>query len=183
MRTGRPSREIETALSWLKVYLSRGPVSAEDIKRVTPVSWHTTQKAKRELGYKSLQNKQGWFWYIPGSESELKPPKEVHASQATKSIDVLDQEVPSFDSNEDAGLDIFDAADKDAPNQTKEMLATIRHMHLNKHENSSKILRQVMADCRQYPNKPPYPESYIRALIRHIVEGDSRPALPEGITE
>jgi hypothetical protein len=65
MRTGRPSKELNSVLDWLKAYLSRGPVLVSQLVMNAPVSWGTTLRAKRALNIKSKKTPDGWFWYIP----------------------------------------------------------------------------------------------------------------------
>jgi hypothetical protein len=75
-----------------------------------------------------------------------------------------------------------DEEDEDPTIYTSQMVTSINWMN-RQGEDESAIVNQLIKDCKAWPAKLPYPESYIRALVDSIFYGRPRPAIPDGIKE
>ena len=146
MRTGRPSKERETARVWLEIYLSRGAVSAKQAKLDSPVSWHTTLKAKKDLQVKSKWTKEGWFWYrfiVPINVTAQTQFDEPNNDLEEPSIIVMD--VGS--------------------------MKTCAKRMIEEGSNLQAIEQELIASCIQWPSSPPYPAAYIKSIACYVVNG------------
>jgi hypothetical protein len=65
---GRQPKEMEAALTWLKIKLTKGSVSSKEARTIAPVGWRTMRKAKKALGLVSAKTPNGWLWVYPNTK-------------------------------------------------------------------------------------------------------------------
>ncbi len=75
-----------------------------------------------------------------------------------------------------------DEEPEDTTIYTSQMVTSINWMN-QRGEDEQAIVSQLIKDCKAWPAKPPYPESYIRALVASIFYNRPKPAVPDGIEE
>lgn len=161
---GRIATQYWAAKDWLESILVEGPAAAKHLKQTAYVGWRTIVKVKKELGVKSIHTQNGWIWYMPSINPELD-----QAGATLPEVQGL------FAPGEEP--------EGDNPIKTSEMLITAKFLHVTRLEDENFIIRQLVQDCKKYPQTPPYPKEYIKALVHHVVCGQALPALPPGNIE
>jgi hypothetical protein len=156
---GRIATQHWAATDWLESILVEGPAAVKYLKQSAYVGWRTVVKVKKELGVKSIHTQNGWIWYMPSINPELAEPNAI---------------MPTVQGLMAEGEEL----EEDAPTDTARMVAVARHMHLTRLDSEGKILKQLIADCQQYPKNPPYTLEHIKAVRDHVVYGKPLPNEP-----
>lgn len=147
---GRPSKELEAAISWLKIKLTQGAIQAGAVEKYAPCCMQTMRKAKKKLGLMTRQYSTGWFWVYPST---------VFDSVSSQPPITIPESEPEPEEE-----------DREYRANTEEIMLGVNGQVLMG-KNEPEIIQEMVLSCAQYPMKKPYSRRYIESVVKHCLYG------------
>lgn len=172
---GRPRSKRPKAETWLRHYLSGGPRSTLEIRRVAAqqgYGWSLVNQCKAALGIESIRHGTSWQWQDPSVAvpEPVEPPKstvEMFGKMLEKIEDLktapVDPEAIKKAESEKILQEMADAPTVITTDQL-DLHRIARKMGQSVHGSLAEIETELFRMARQYPSVPPLSEDLTKKI-------------------
>ena|SRR5258708_10933135 len=167
MGRGRPSKQKD-AREWLEKYVQRSPNGMRFAKDIIArgslegYGFITLQRAKKELGYRSIRREDKWFWFNPLFLSAGQSPVE----EATRKLEQVSVDVMALAQTRAAQTQERARKRKNAKCANKNILAQAAGIQRSYNKTFDQTVSLIQGMARSKPCDPPLTDEELINIVR-----------------